>query len=176
MTTARNGAIDLLRRDRALRCKLEQIGLDLDALDASTVPDIADELDARRRDVLNDDLLRLMFAACHPVLSLDARLALTLKLLGGLSTGEIARAFLVPESTMAQRIVRAKRTLHDAGVPFDLPGPAELGERMAGVLESVYLMFNEGYSASSGADWMRPALTGEALRQIGRASCRERVF
>ena len=167
MTTARNGAIDLLRRDRALRRKLEQIGLDLDALDASSVPDIADELDAEHRDVLKDDLLRLMFAACHPVLSLDARLALTLKLLGGLSTGEIARAFLVPESTMAQRIVRAKRTLNEANVPFELPGPAEVGKRMAAVLEAVYLMFNEGYSASSGADWMRPALTQEALR-LGR--------
>jgi RNA polymerase sigma factor (sigma-70 family) len=167
MTTARNGALDLLRRNRTLRGKLEQIGLDLAAQEAMTVPDIADELDARRHDVVKDDLLRLMFTACHPVLSLDARLALTLKLLGGLSTGEIARAFLVPESTMAQRIVRAKRTLIDANVPFELPPPGELGERLGAVLEAVYLMFNEGYSASAGSDWMRPALVDEALR-LGR--------
>jgi RNA polymerase sigma factor (sigma-70 family) len=167
MTTARNGAFDLLRRDRTLRGKLEQIGLDLAAQEVVTVPDIADELDARRRNVAKDDLMRLMFTACHPVLSLDARLALTLKLLGGLSTGEIARAFLVPESTMAQRIVRAKRTLNEANVAFDLPPPSELGERLGAVLEAVYLMFNEGYSASAGADWMRPALVDEALR-LGR--------
>ena len=167
MTTARNGAFDLLRRNRTLRGKLEQIGLDLAAQEALTMPDIADELDARRRDVVKDDLLRLMFTACHPVLSLDARLALTLKLLGGLSTGEIARAFLVPESTMAQRIVRAKRTLHDANVQFELPPAGELGERLGAVLEAVYLMFNEGYSASGGSDWMRPALVDEALR-LGR--------
>jgi RNA polymerase sigma factor (sigma-70 family) len=171
LTTARNGAFDLLRRDRSLRQKLEQIGLDLLAQEAGrkelSVPDFVDDLDARRSDVLKDDLLRLMFTACHPVLSLDARLALTLKLLGGLSTGEIARAFLVPESTMAQRIVRAKRTLGEARVPFELPPPAELGERLGAVLEAVYLMFNEGYAATAGADWMRPALVDEALR-LGR--------
>ncbi len=166
LTTARNGAFDLLRRDSSLRQKLEQIGLDLEAQEALTVPDFVDDLDARRGDVLRDDLLRLMFTACHPVLSLDARLALTLKLLGGLATGEIARAFLVPESTMAQRIVRAKRTLGEAKVPFELP-PAELGERLGAVLEAVYLIFNEGYTATTGADWMRPALVDEALR-LGR--------
>ncbi len=167
LTTARNGAFDLLRRDRSLRQKLEQIGLDLEAQEALTVPDFVDDLDVRRNDVLKDDLLRLMFTACHPVLSLDARLALTLKLLGGLATGEIARAFLVPESTMAQRIVRAKRTLGEAKVPFELPPPAELGERLGAVLEAVYLIFNEGYTATAGADWMRPALVNEALR-LGR--------
>ncbi|MDY0963623.1 RNA polymerase sigma factor [Massilia sp. CFBP9026] len=167
LTTARNAAFDLLRRDRSLRQKLEQIGLDLEAQEALTVPDFVDELDARRNDVLKDDLLRLMFTACHPVLSLDARLALTLKLLGGLATGEIARAFLVPESTMAQRIVRAKRTLGEAKVPFELPPPAELGERLGAVLEAVYLIFNEGYTGTAGADWMRPALVDEALR-LGR--------
>ncbi len=167
LTTARNGAFDLLRRDRSLRDKLQQIGLDLAAQEALTVPDFVDDLDAKQRDVLKDDLLRLMFTACHPVLSLDARLALTLKLLGGLATGEIARAFLVPESTMAQRIVRAKRTLGEAKVPFELPPPAELGERLGAVLEAVYLIFNEGYTATAGADWMRPALVDEALR-LGR--------
>ena len=131
------------------------------------MPDFVDSLDAARNDVIGDDLLRLMFTACHPVLSLDARLALTLKLLGGLSTQEIARAFLVPEATMAQRIVRAKRTLGEAGVPFELPPPAELGERLGAVLEAVYLIFNEGYTATAGADWMRPALSDEALR-LGR--------
>lgn len=167
LTTARNGAFDLLRRDRSLRQKLEQIGLDLEAQEALTVPDFVDALDASRRDVVKDDLLRLMFTACHPVLSLDARLALTLKLLGGLGTGEIARAFLVGEATMAQRIVRAKRTLGEARVPFELPPPAELGERLGAVLEAVYLIFNEGYTATAGADWMRPALVDEALR-LGR--------
>jgi len=167
LTTARNGAFDLLRRDRNLRAKLEQIGLDLEAREALTVPDFVDDIDARRNDVVNDDLLRLMFTACHPVLSLDARLALTLKLLGGLATGEIARAFLVSEATMAQRIVRAKRTLGEAKVPFELPPPAELGERLGAVLEAVYLIFNEGYTATAGADWMRPALVDEALR-LGR--------
>ena len=167
MTTARNGAFDLLRRDRLLRDKLQQIGAYLDALEAMHVPDIADELDARRGAVVRDDLLRLMFTACHPVLSLDARLALTLKLLGGLSTAAIARAFLVSEATIAQRIVRAKRTLHDANIPFDLPAPGELEERLGTVLEAVYLIFNEGYNASTGADWMRPALVDEALR-LGR--------
>ena len=167
MTTARNGAFDLLRRNRLLRDKLQQIGADLDALEAMHVPDIADELDARRGAVVRDDLLRLMFTACHPVLSLDARLALTLKLLGGLSTAAIARAFLVSEATIAQRIVRAKRTLHDANIPFDLPAPGELEERLGTVLEAVYLIFNEGYNASTGNDWMRPALVDEALR-LGR--------
>lgn len=167
LTAARNGAIDLLRRDRRLREKLEQIGQDLEAQQALTVPDFVDELDARARDVVKDDLLRLMFTACHPVLSPDARVALTLKLLGGLATGEIARAFLVAEATMAQRIVRAKRALAQAKVAFELPAPAELGERLGAVLEAVYLIFNEGYTATAGADWMRPALVDEALR-LGR--------
>lgn len=167
LTAARNGAFDLLRRDRSLRQKLERIGLDLEAQEALTVPDFVDDLDARRNDVVKDDLLRLMFTACHPLLSLDARLALTLKLLGGLATAEIARAFLVPESTMAQRIVRAKRTLGEAKVPFELPPPAELGQRLGAVLEAVYLIFNEGYTATAGDDWMRPALVDEALR-LGR--------
>lgn len=167
LTTARHRAFDLLRRDRSLRLKLEQIGLDLDAQEALSVPDFVDDLDAKARDVFKDDLLRLMFTACHPVLSLDARLALTLKLLGGLSTADIARAFLVPEPTMAQRIVRAKRTLGEAKVPFELPPPAELGQRLGAVLEAVYLIFNEGYAATAGADWMRPLLTDEALR-LGR--------
>ncbi len=166
-TTAKHAALDRLRRDRLLQQKLEQIGLDLEAQEALVVPDFVDGLDARRSDVFQDDLLRLMFTACHPVLSLDARLALTLKLLGGLSTQEIARAFLVPETTMAQRIVRAKRTLGEAGVPFELPPPAELGERLGAVLEAVYLIFNEGYTATAGEDWMRPALVDEALR-LGR--------
>jgi RNA polymerase sigma factor (sigma-70 family) len=167
MTTARHAALDRLRRDRLLRQKLEQIGLDLEAQEALIVPDFVDGLDAARNDVFQDDLLRLMFTACHPVLSLDARLALTLKLLGGLSTQEIARAFLVPEATMAQRIVRAKRTLGEARVPFELPPPNELGERLGAVLEAVYLIFNEGYTATAGEDWMRPALADEALR-LGR--------
>jgi len=166
-TTAKHAALDRLRRDRVLQHKLEQIGLDLEAQEALIVPDFVDSLDAARNDVFKDDLLRLMFTACHPVLSLDARLALTLKLLGGLSTQEIARAFLVPESTMAQRIVRAKRTLGEARVPFELPPPQELGERLGAVLEAVYLIFNEGYTATAGEDWMRPALVDEALR-LGR--------
>ena len=166
-TTAKHAALDRLRRDRLLQQKLEQIGLDLEAQEASIVPDFVDSLDAARNDVIGDDLLRLMFTACHPVLSLDARLALTLKLLGGLSTQEIARAFLVPEATMAQRIVRAKRTLGEARVPFELPPPNELGERLGAVLEPVYLIFNEGYTATAGEDWMRPALVDEALR-LGR--------
>lgn len=167
MTTAKHAALDRLRRDRLLQQKLEQIGLDLEAQEALVVPDFVDSLDAARNDVIGDDLLRLMFTACHPVLSLDARLALTLKLLGGLSTQEIARAFLVPEATMAQRIVRAKRALGEAHVPFELPPPNELGERLGAVLEAVYLIFNEGYAATAGEDWMRPALVDEALR-LGR--------
>ncbi len=167
LTAARNNALDRLRRDRSLRGKLEQIGLDLEAQEALVVPDFSDSLDDKRRDVFQDDMLRLMFTACHPVLSADARVALTLKLLGGLSTQEIARAFLVPEATMAQRIVRAKRTLGEAGVAFELPPPAELDERLGTVLEVVYLIFNEGYSATAGEDWMRPQLLEEALR-LGR--------
>ena len=166
MRTAKNAALDRLRRDKVFREKLRQIGLDLEAQEAATVPDFVDSLDDARHDV-GDDLLRLMFIACHPVLSKEARLALTLKLVGGLATQEIARAFLVPETTMAQRIVRAKRTLGQASVPFELPPPAELAERLESVLEVVYLVFNEGYTATAGDDWMRPALLDEALR-LGR--------
>jgi len=167
LTAARNNALDRLRRDRSLRDKLEQIGLDLEAQEALVVPDFSDSLDDKRRDVFQDDMLRLMFTACHPVLSADARVALTLKLLGGLSTQEIARAFLVPEATMAQRIVRAKRSLGEARVAFELPPPGELDQRLGTVLEVVYLIFNEGYSATAGEDWMRPQLLEEALR-LGR--------
>jgi predicted RNA polymerase sigma factor len=128
------------------------------------VPDFVDALDAARQDDIGDDLLRLIFTACHPVLSAEARVALTLKLLGGLSTHEIARAFLAAEPTIAQRIVRAKRTLAEAQVPYEVPRGAELAPRLASVLEVIYLVFNEGYTATAGEDWMRPALTQEALR------------
>jgi len=164
---ARNKALDHLRHSRMQGEKLEQIGHELEAREALIVPDFVDALDAARQDEIGDDLLRLIFTACHPVLSTDARVALTLRLLGGLSTHEIARACLVPEPTIAQRIVRAKRSLSQARVPFELPRGAVLGERLASVLEVVYLIFNEGYTATAGEDWMRPALTDEALR-LGR--------
>jgi len=167
MRTAKNRALDRLRREQNLAAKLEQIGTDLDAQQALVVPDFVDALDAARADTIGDDLLRLIFTACHPILSTEARVALTLKLLGGLSTEEIARAFLVAEPTVAQRIVRAKRTLAAAKVPFELPQGDALAARLASVLEVVYLVFNEGYTATSGDDWMRPALTQEALR-LGR--------
>ncbi|MES2635383.1 MAG: RNA polymerase sigma factor [Pseudomonadota bacterium] len=167
MQTAKNRALDRLRRDKNLGAKLEQIGHDLQAQEALIVPDFVDQLDDRRADHIGDDLLRLIFTACHPVLSTEARVALTLKLLGGLTTHEIARAYLVPEPTIAQRIVRAKRTLTEARVPFEVPPPDALDERLASVLEVVYLVFNEGYTATSGQDWMRPALCDEALR-LGR--------
>jgi len=164
MATAKNRALDRLRRDQVLAAKLEQIGHDLDAQQALVVPDFVDALDAARADEIGDDLLRLIFTACHPVLSTEARVALTLKLLGGLSTAEIARAFLLGEATIAQRIVRAKRTLAAAQVAFELPRGAASGDRLASVLEVVYLIFNEGYTATAGDDWMRPALCDEALR------------
>ncbi|MBK7533066.1 RNA polymerase sigma factor [Piscinibacter sp.] len=167
MTTAKHRALDRLRRDKRLGEKLDEIGADLEAQQALVVPDFVDALDAAREDEIGDDLLRLIFTACHPVLGTEARLALTLKLLGGLSTEEIARAFLVAEPTVAQRIVRAKRTLSAARVPFEVPRGPALHERLASVLEVIYLIFNEGYTATSGGDWMRPALTGEALR-LGR--------
>jgi RNA polymerase sigma factor (sigma-70 family) len=167
MATAKNRALDRLRRDKVLAAKLEQIGKDLEAQEALVVPDFVDGLDAAREDDIGDDLLRLMFTACHPVLSREARVALTLKLLGGLTTHEIARAFLVPEPTIAQRIVRAKRTLSEARVPFEVPRADALGERLSSVLEVVYLVYNEGYTATAGEDWMRPALTSEAIR-LGR--------
>ncbi|KQP13700.1 RNA polymerase sigma factor [Pseudorhodoferax sp. Leaf267] len=166
-TTAKRRALDHLRHARMQTEKLEQVGHELEVQEALIVPDFVDALDAARADTIGDDLLRLMFTACHPVLSIDARVALTLKLLGGLGTPEIARAFLVPEPTMAQRIVRAKRTLGEAKVAFELPQGQALAERLASVLEVVYLIFNEGYTATAGDDWMRPELTQEALR-LGR--------
>nr|WP_315232558.1 RNA polymerase sigma factor [uncultured Albidiferax sp.] len=167
MATAKHRALDSLRRSKLLGEKLEQIGQDLLAQEAMLEPDFVDALDAARANEIGDDLLRLIFTACHPLLSTEARVALTLKLLCGLTTHEIARAFLVAEPTVAQRIVRAKRTLAEARVPFELPRGAALGERLASVLEVVYLVFNEGYTATAGEDWMRPALTQEALR-LGR--------
>ncbi|WP_458765239.1 RNA polymerase sigma factor [Cupriavidus basilensis] len=167
MTTAKNRALDHLRQQALHARKHEQIGHDLEAMEAHVVPDFVDALDAARADDIGDDLLRLVFTACHPVLSTDARVAMTLRLLGGLTTEEIARAFLTPEATIAQRIVRAKRTLGAARVPFEVPGPQARAPRLASVLEVIYLIFNEGYSATAGDDWMRPALCEEALR-LGR--------
>jgi RNA polymerase sigma factor (sigma-70 family) len=167
MTTAKNRARDRLRLDALHTRKHEQIGHELEALHADVEPDFVDALDAARQDDIGDDLLRLVFTACHPVLSTDARVALTLRLLGGLSTAEIARAFLASESTIAQRIVRAKRSLTAANVPFEVPDAKDRAARLASVLEVIYLIFNEGYSATSGDDWMRPALCDEALR-LGR--------
>jgi RNA polymerase sigma factor (sigma-70 family) len=163
-TAAKRRALDHLRHHKMADTQHEHLAQDLVALQAHTVPDFVDALDAARQDEIGDDLLRLIFTACHPLLSADARVALTLKLLGGLSTHEIARAYLVAEPTIAQRIVRAKRTLSEARVPFEVPRGAALAERLASVLEVVYLIFNEGYSATSGDDWMRPALCDEALR------------
>ena len=150
MTTARNRALDHLRHRQMAQRQQDGLAADLVASQAHVVPDFVDALDAARQDEIGDDQLRLIFTACHPVLSTDARVALTLKLLGGLTTPEIARAFLVPETTIAQRIVRAKRTLGEAQVPFELPAGAVLGERLAAVLEVVYLIFNEGYTATGG--------------------------
>src|SRR5213082_2926411 len=160
MATAKHRAIDQLRRGKMLDRKHEQLGQDLEADRDARLPD----LDAAIDDPIGDDLLRLMFIACHPVLSTEARVALTLRLLGGLTTDEIARAFLVPESTVAQRIVRAKRTLREARVPFEVPRGTELTARLASVLEVIYLVFNEGYSATAGDEWVRPALCDDALR------------
>jgi len=160
MTTAKRRAIDLLRRNRRLERKHEELGHEIEG---GAQPD----LDARIDDDIGDDLLRLVFTACHPLLSTDARVALTLRLLGGLTTAEIARAFLVPESTIAQRIVRAKRTLAEAGVPFEVPVGPERERRLSSVLEVIYLVFNEGYSATAGEDWVRPELCQDALR-LGR--------
>ena len=167
MTAAKRRALDHLRHQRMQGEKLEALGLDLEAQEALVVPDFVDALDAARQDEIGDDLLRLIFTACHPVLSTEARVALTLKLLGGLTTHEIARAYLVPEPTIAQRIVRAKRTLADARVPYEVPRGEELAARLASVLEVIYLVFNEGYTATAGDDWMRPALAQEAVR-LGR--------
>jgi RNA polymerase sigma factor (sigma-70 family) len=167
MATAKNRALDHLRRDQLLARKHEQIGQDLQAQQALVVPDFVDGLDAARADTIGDDMLRLIFTACHPVLSTDARVALTLKMVAGLTTAEIARAFLSTEPTVAQRIVRAKRALAAARVPFELPRGAALAARLASVLEVIYLIFNEGYTATRGDDWMRPALCDDALR-LGR--------
>jgi RNA polymerase sigma factor (sigma-70 family) len=167
MTTAKRRALDHLRHAKLQGEKLEEVGKDLEAQEALVVPDFVDALDAARQDDIGDDLLRLIFTACHPVLGPEARVALTLRLLGGLTTHEIARACLVPEATIAQRIVRAKRTLAQARVPYEVPRGAELAPRLASVLEVVYLIFNEGYTATAGSDWMRPELAHEALR-LGR--------
>ena len=167
MATAKNRALDRLRQDALHARKHEELGHDLDALQAHVEPDFVDALAEASEDDIGDDLLRLVFTACHPLLSTDARVALTLRLIGGLTTDEIARAFLVPEKTIAQRIVRAKRTLSEARVPFEVPRAAELPQRLDSVLEVIYLVFNEGYSATAGDDWMRPALCAEALR-LGR--------
>jgi RNA polymerase sigma factor (sigma-70 family) len=163
MATAKNRAIDLIRREKTLERKEEELARDVGihfAMDRA-------EFDAALDDEVGDDLLGLIFTCCHPLLSAEARVALTLRLLGGLSTPEIARAFLVGEPTVAQRLVRAKRTLRDAKVPFEVPRGAELRARLPSVLEVIYLVFNEGYAASAGEDWIRPALCDEALR-LGR--------
>lgn len=165
MTTAKRRAIDRMRRDATYRRKLEQLGRERDA----PAPDVGTLV--AEDDGIGDDLLRLMFVACHPVLTTQARAALTLRLLGGLSTAEIARAFLVPEPTIAQRIVRAKQALAKAGVPYEVPQGAELGARLPSVLEVIYLIFNEGYTATAGSDWMRPTLCEEAIR-LGRVLAR----
>jgi len=162
MSTAKHRAIDLFRRNSMADRKHEDLGRDYSARELS-MPDLDSSLD----DPIGDDLLRLIFIACHPVLPKEARLALTLRLLGGLTTDEIARAFVSTESTIAQRIVRAKRTLSEKQVPFEIPRGADLNERLASVLEVIYLIFNEGYTATAGDDWMRPALCEEALR-LGR--------
>ena len=163
MATAKHRAIDHLRRRALLARKHEELGHEIEAQQSGLEAD----LDTAMDEDVGDDLLRLVFIACHPVLSTDARVALTLRLLGGLTTDEIARAFLVPEPTIAQRIVRAKRTLSDAGVPFEMPRGDEMSARLSSVLEVIYLVFNEGYSATAGEDWVRPTLCEDALR-LGR--------
>jgi RNA polymerase sigma factor (sigma-70 family) len=162
MQVAKHRGFDALRRQKLLARKHQEIGQEIES-DGLAMPDLDEALD----DEVGDDLLRLIFTACHPVLSTEARLALTLRLLGGLTTEEIARAFLVPEPTMAQRLVRAKKTLSDAKVPFEVPHGAELAQRLGSVLEVVYLIFNEGYAATAGDDWVRPGLCEEAMR-LGR--------
>jgi RNA polymerase sigma factor (sigma-70 family) len=162
MAAAKHRAIDHLRRNSRLERKHEELGRELAAKEMA-VPDLDSALD----DDVGDDLLRLVFISCHPVLSIEAQVALTLRLLGGLTTDEIARAFLVPEATIAQRIVRAKRTLAERHIPFEVPRGTDLAARLSPVLEVLYLIFNEGYSATTGADWMRPALCEDALR-LGR--------
>jgi RNA polymerase sigma factor (sigma-70 family) len=163
MATAKHRAIDRLRRSKLIERKHEELGREIEARQETAVADFDTAID----DDIGDDLLRLMFTACHPVLSSEARVALTLRLLGGLTTEEIARAFLVPEPTVAQRIVRAKRTLTEARVPFEVPRGSERAARLSSVLEVLYLIFNEGYAATAGDDWMRPGLCEDALR-LGR--------
>jgi RNA polymerase sigma factor (sigma-70 family) len=163
MATAKHRALDLFRRSKMLDRKHQDLVRRLEAEQVSPEPELHAALD----DPIGDDLLRLIFMACHPVLSVEARVALTLRLLGGLTSEEIARAFLVPVSTVQQRVVRAKRTLKESKVPFELPPPSELGERLEAVLGVVYLIFNEGYSATAGEDWVRPTLCEDALR-LGR--------
>src|SRR5712672_1608712 len=163
MSTAKHRAIDYWRRNKLLERKHEELGRELEMQQERSVPDLNAAID----DTVGDDLLRLVFISCHPVLVPEARVALTLRLLGGLTTDEIARAFLVPEPTVAQRIVRAKRSLSEAHVPFEIPRKSELAARLASVLEVIYLVFNEGYSATAGDNWMRPTLCEEALR-LGR--------
>jgi RNA polymerase sigma-70 factor (ECF subfamily) len=167
MATAKHRAIDELRRRKLITRKHEGLGRELDADTVARQRDVVDSTDAALDDDIGDDLLRLVFTACHPLLSTEARVALTLRLLGGLTTEEIARAFLVPEPTIAQRIVRAKKTLASANVPFEVPRGEALSERLASVLEVIYLVFNEGYAATAGEDWMRPGLCEDALR-LGR--------
>ncbi len=163
MAAAKNRGIDLLRKKALVERKTPDVGREIESRQESAVS----ELEAAIDDDIGDDLLRLIFISCHPILSTEARVALTLRLLGGLETSEIARAFLVAESTVAQRIVRAKRTLTDAGVPFEVPRGAEFAARLSSVLQVIYLIFNEGYSATAGEDWLRPALCEDALR-LGR--------
>jgi RNA polymerase sigma factor (sigma-70 family) len=163
MATAKHRAIDALRRRTTLQRKADELGRDLE-LEQGIAPDLDTAIDDA---AIDDDLLRLVFICCHPVLSVDARVALTLRLLGGLRTDEIARAFLVSESTIGQRVVRAKRTLSEVHVPFEVPHGADFHARLASVLQVIYLVFNEGYSATSGDDWVRPALCEDALR-LGR--------
>jgi RNA polymerase sigma-70 factor, ECF subfamily len=163
MATAKNRGIDVLRRTKRIEQKHEELGHEMEARQRMAGSDLDERLD----DDVGDDLLRLVFTSCHPVLSKEARVALTLRLLGGLTTEEIARAFLLPEATVAQRIVRAKRTLAEKRVPFEVPRGPELAERLSSVLEVLYLVFNEGYAATTGDDWMRPALCEDALR-LGR--------
>jgi RNA polymerase sigma factor (sigma-70 family) len=163
MATAKHRAIDAVRRAKLVRRKHEELGGELEA-QGGEASDEREAIDEALDDQIGDDMLSLMFIACHPVLATDARVALTLRMVGGLTTAEIARAFLVPEATIAQRIVRAKRTLSEARVPFEVPRGEALAERLASVLEVVYLVFNEGYSATAGDDWLRPALCDDALR------------
>jgi RNA polymerase sigma factor (sigma-70 family) len=167
MAAAKNRALDHFRRDKLLERKHEELAGEMELEQEIAAADHEAALIERMDDDIGDDLLRLVFVACHPVLSTEARVALTLRLLGGLTTDEIARAFLVPEPTIAQRIVRAKRTLAETRVPFEVPRKEDLAARLSSVLEVIYLVFNEGYSATAGEDWMRPALCEEALR-LGR--------